>query len=181
VVLPLSSVGSPIVTQVRGRYSAATPSNNRRTVERQSALCAGRSGKGREGAAEKVRIFACEMTDPDADLPEEHLTEILLSQLTADEKDKGVAYASTETVEAGTQLRFPGVAIDVSGDAFLAFIDRNPMANWGHSSRHVLIDRQTGEVRSFEAQFPPFQQDKGRWRVAYKAPSVPDAVLAVSR
>lgn len=112
-------------------------------------------------------------------LPEDQLLDILRSQFTTAERDHGVAYISTETARTGSALRFPGVSIDVAGDALLAFIDSDPMANWGHASRYVTIDRQSGEVRSFNSQFPPFSQGADGWWVFHKAPSVPDALLAV--
>jgi len=52
-----------------------------------------------------------------------------------------------------------------------------------HGCRYLLIDSETGrEVVSIEAQLPPFTpaDEHRQWRVAYKAPSVPDAAVAVS-
>jgi hypothetical protein len=113
------------------------------------------------------------------ELPEDRLLEILRSQFTPPERDNGVAYVSTETARAGKTLRFPGVFIDVAGEALLAFIDSDPTANWGHASRYVLVDRRSGKVRSFDSQYPPFSRSSRGWRVFHKAPSVPDALLAV--
>ena len=107
---------------------------------------------------------------------------ILQMQLTAAEKANSVAYAVETPVAAGTQLQFPGTVIDVPAEAYVAFIDRQPMANWGHPARYLVVSRDSGEVRSIEARLPPFQQTVGgRWRVIYQAPSVPDAAVAVPR
>ena len=107
---------------------------------------------------------------------------ILQMQLTAAEKAGSVAYAVKTPVAAGTQLRFPGTVIDVPAEAYVAFIDRQPTANWGHAARYLVVSRDSGEVRSIEARLPPFQQAVGgRWRVIYQAPSVPDAAVAVPR
>jgi hypothetical protein len=105
---------------------------------------------------------------------------ILQLQLTAGERANGVAYAVETPVAAGTQLQFPGTAIDVPAEAYVAFIDREPTANWGHSARYVLVSRESGEVSSVEARLPPFRQGGDfRWRVIYRAPSIPDAAVAV--
>ena len=104
------------------------------------------------------------------------------AHLTPDERANGVAYAAvTETpFAAGTQLQFPGTVIEVPAESRLAFIDRQPMANWGHSARYLLVGRESGETWSFEARLPPFRQDGDlRWRLVYKAPSVPDAAVAL--
>ena len=110
----------------------------------------------------------------------EQLIAQILEQLTPTERQQGVVYVTAQPLAAGTELRLPRLAINVSAESLLAFVDREPMANWSHSCRYVLINCATDELRSFEAQLPPFgQAQAGPWRVAYKAPSVPEAVLAV--
>jgi hypothetical protein len=102
-------------------------------------------------------------------------------QLTEDERTGAVAYvpSSDHPFSAGSALQFPGVSIQVKSDSWLAFIDRDPMSNWGHAARYLLIDCVSGVVRSFETRFPPFNcEGKLRWRVIYKAPSTPDAAVA---
>jgi hypothetical protein len=104
----------------------------------------------------------------------------LKSHLTADELANSVAYAAEAPFAAGTQLQFPGTLIEVPSEAYLAFVDRQPMANWGHSARYLLISRESGESQSFETHLPPFRPGSDlRWRVVYKAPSVPDAAVAI--
>jgi hypothetical protein len=107
---------------------------------------------------------------------------ILQMQLTPAERASSVAYAVEAPVQAGTRLQFPGTMIDVPAESYVAFIDRDPTANWGHPARYVVISLESGEVRSIDARLPPFQQtERGRWRVIYQAPSVPDAAVAVPR
>jgi len=109
------------------------------------------------------------------------LSSILKAHLTPDEIARGVAYCADSTFPPATKIDFPGIHIDVPWEAFLVFVDREPTANWSHSCRYILINRENGEMKSFEAQFPPFRPDGNfpHWRVLYKAPTVPDAVLAV--
>jgi hypothetical protein len=90
----------------------------------------------------------------------------LKGMLTTDERTKAVTYAAATPIAAGTQLKFPRISIDVPWDAYLAFIDRQPMANWGHSARYVLVNRENGEAQSYEARLPPFGQGADlHWRV----------------
>jgi hypothetical protein len=105
---------------------------------------------------------------------------ILQLQLTAAERAEGIAYAVETPIPAGTLLRFPGTVIDLPAEAYLAFIDRQPTANWGHPARYVLVRRKSGDVSSVEARLPPFGERANlRWRVVYRAPSIPDAAGAL--
>jgi hypothetical protein len=111
----------------------------------------------------------------------EDFTASVYAHFTPDELANAVAYAVLSEIPfaAGTQLNFPGTTIQVKSDSWLAFIDRAPMANWGHSARYLLLDRESGESSSFDTRLPPFQPDgELQWRAIYKAPSVPDAAVA---
>lgn len=113
---------------------------------------------------------------------DEHVLEQLCGELTADEKAGAVAYYATELLPEGEPLPAPGVQVSAPFDAFVGFVDREPTANWGHSSRYILVDPKNQEVVSIESQLPPFGPEaRLQWRVAYKAPSVPDAAVAISR
>lgn len=109
-------------------------------------------------------------------------TKALIAQLTDDEREGGVAYAADRQLPAGTQIQFPGIRIEIPTDSYLGFIDREPTANWGHPARYVIVNQESGESHSLEARFPPFRsgEDLG-WCVAYKAASVPDAVVENSQ
>lgn len=112
-------------------------------------------------------------------LSNDELVAILVAQLTPDESAHSVVYVALASIPAGTTLAFARTRIDVPWDALLAFIDLAPTANWGHACRYVLINRSTGEVQSFDAQFPPFgSTERLRWHVVYQAPSVPSWALA---
>jgi hypothetical protein len=111
-------------------------------------------------------------------LSEGDLIEVLLGELKEPEREGAVIYLTVEPLSAGEVVNVPGLEIQVPWDAMLAFVDREPMANWTHSSRYVLLSRQTGEVASIEARLPPFGAAARRqWRVVRKPPSVPDGVL----
>ncbi len=111
---------------------------------------------------------------------EDALIQAILHELTPTERAGGVVYLTVGPIPAGTKLDFPRLTIEVYWEAWLAFIDRDPMANWSHSSRYLLINPVSREMRTLEAQLPPFQPGQGiHWRVVYKAPQVPDAVLPI--
>jgi hypothetical protein len=115
-------------------------------------------------------------------LDRDKVSSILRAQITEAEREHGVVYELLNYVDSGTTLEFPQCTIHVPWDALLAFVDRQPLANWGHSARYILINSSTGEPMSVEARLPPFRQgDKRRWRVAYQASGVPDTALAVPK
>jgi hypothetical protein len=111
-------------------------------------------------------------------LTDGELLAILLGALDEHEREAGVAYLAVEPVSGGDMVALPRLQLTAPWDALLAFVDREPMANWSHSCRYLLIARQTGEVISEEAQLPPFGPGaRGHWRVAHKAAPIPDNVL----
>jgi len=103
---------------------------------------------------------------------------IFLANLTPGEINQSVAYVATQVV-TGKSLKFPRISIIVPWHGFIAFVDRDPLANWSHSCRYILLNNETAEIRSFEAKFPPFHNDQMRWRVIFKAPSIPAEVVAI--
>lgn len=108
------------------------------------------------------------------------LDAVLRAQLTDAERAGGVAYVARDPIPAGTTFDYPQGAIQVPWDAWLAFLDREPRANWGHSCRYLLVPVGGGATLSFEARFPPFHRgDVHRWRVWHRAPGLPDTALAV--
>jgi hypothetical protein len=116
-------------------------------------------------------------------LERDELVARLLEELDEAERDGAVAYFREQPLTAGEPLGVPKLEATAPFDAFLGFVDREPSANWSHGCRYLLIDSETGrEVVSIEAQLPPFTpaDEHRQWRVAYKAPSVPDAAVAVS-
>lgn len=115
-------------------------------------------------------------------LSDKQLKSILEAQLTEAEREQSVVYVLAMPLKAGAKIDFPQFQTEVPSGAILAFVDRAPTANWGHSARYILIDQQSGGVQSFEARFPPFQRGGPRmWGVFYQAKGVPDKFLAVPK
>jgi hypothetical protein len=113
-------------------------------------------------------------------LSSQELLAALLGELTPEEREGSVAYLAETPMPGGTTVQVPGATIDIPFDAALAFIDRQPLANWGHACRYVLFDWETGSIRSMDAQFHPFRPgDATKWRVVFKAPSVPATAVFV--
>jgi hypothetical protein len=106
----------------------------------------------------------------------ENAVPIILGNLTPPEVSGSVVYVAETPIYADTHLEFPHISITAPWDAFIAFVDRDPMANWSHSCRYLLVNREDGEIRSFEAQLPPFTSDRQiHWREVYRAPSLAGA------
>lgn len=113
--------------------------------------------------------------------PDESTIQTIIDHLTLLERDGGVVYIFGSIINEGTKLDYPSVLIEVPWSrATLAFVDRDPRANWSHSSRYMLINLDTGSIRSYEAKLPPFQPaQSSSWHLLYKASSVPDAALMI--
>lgn len=105
---------------------------------------------------------------------------ILISQLTEPERQGSVAYAAERPLLAGSSVQFPGTRVEASSDSYVAFIDREPTANWGHTARYLVVSQESRESHSLDTRLPPFRSTEDmRWRVVYKGPSVPDAAVAL--
>ena len=115
-------------------------------------------------------------------LSDQAIIDLLLRQLTQVEHNHSAVYLSSTSLPAGTKLELPSISLDIPWDALLAFVDREPLANWGHSCRYILISRETGATISQDGRFPPFNRSHLQaWRVIYQAPDVPDSALAIPK
>jgi hypothetical protein len=102
------------------------------------------------------------------------LDKLVLGALRPDERASAVAYVDGRPRSRG-QLEIGGLRIELGGDAYVAFVDRAPGANWMHPVRYVLIDARTGQARDFEAMRPPdFGPLPPTWRVVARPPGVED-------
>ena len=107
---------------------------------------------------------------------------LLLSFLTPDERAHSVAYALQDAVPAGTVIASGPTAVVAPTRAYVVFVDQDPLANWGHAARYMLVDAQSKAVTTFYARFPPFSTGNALgWQVIYRAPGIPDSVVAKPR
>jgi hypothetical protein len=108
------------------------------------------------------------------------LEQAALASLAEDERSRAVVYMSDRVLEPGDELEIDGRRVQqVDAATVWAFVDLEPGVNWGHRSRYLLIDRESGSVRAVDAQFPPFMRGMPPdLRVIYAAPGVPDWAVA---
>lgn len=86
----------------------------------------------------------------------EQIAERAIETLTQPEKDSSIVYLDSEEIKAGASVDVDRKKIEVPWDGYMAFVDLEPQANWSHKCRYLLVNGCTGEVKSFEASFPPF-------------------------
>src|SRR5215510_13182304 len=111
----------------------------------------------------------------------EQAAEKAIATLSASEKASSVVYLDSQVIKAGESVQAGREAVVAPWDALMAFVDFQPTANGGHSCRYLLIHTQTGEIKSFDASFPPFLKSgpSKTLRVVWKGERVPDWALAV--
>jgi len=98
-----------------------------------------------------------------------------LKTLSAEERRSGALYLDVQELVPGTTVKIDSKEIRVRRKTAVAFVDREPGVNWGHSARYLLIDLENGEIESIEAQFPPFLRKVPKTlRLVWKGESVPD-------
>jgi hypothetical protein len=107
------------------------------------------------------------------------LEQATLASLSDEERARAVVYMSDRVLEPGDELEIDGRRVQVDAPAVVAFVDLEPGVNWGHRSRYLLVDRESGSVRAVDAQFPPFMRGMpSDLRVIYTAPGVPEWAVA---
>jgi hypothetical protein len=108
------------------------------------------------------------------------LEQAALASLAEDERSRAVVYMSDRVLEPGDELEIDGRRVQVDAPTVWAFVDLEPGVNWGHRSRYLLIDRESGSVRAVDAQFPPFMRGmQPDLKVVYRGESVPEWAVAV--
>lgn len=102
-----------------------------------------------------------------------------IASLSDEERSRAVVYMSERVLEPGDELEIDGRRVQVDAPTVVAFADLEPGVNWGHRSRYLLVDRDSGDVRPIEAQFPPFLRGMPPdLKVVYRAPGVPEWTVA---
>jgi hypothetical protein len=110
----------------------------------------------------------------------EEVAQKALEQLSADERKGAAVYLDQRELAPGSTFGVDGREIPIRERSAMVFVDRVPQANWGHSSRYLLIGLDGGQVESVEAQFPPFMRGVPETlRLIWKGETVPD--WAISR
>jgi hypothetical protein len=107
------------------------------------------------------------------------VAEWVRAELTGEERTGAAVYLDEQELPAGSSVEIDGRKVPVPSRSAMAFVDREPRANWGHACRYLLIDLDTGAVRSLDAQFPPFLRGApSTLRLIWKGETVPDWALA---
>lgn len=109
----------------------------------------------------------------------DQISELVLANLSAEERESSVVYLDGRVLPMGAVMEVDGREIRMPWPAVIAFIDLEPMANWAHDCRYMLVNPETGELRSIDARFPPFLRGASdTLRVIWKAEAVPRWALA---
>src|SRR3989442_549592 len=84
------------------------------------------------------------------------ISKLVLDKLSNEERKSSVAYLDEQVLPPGTLIKVDNEKIRAPWPAVVAFIDLEPTANWAHKCRYLLVNVETGEIYSYNAQFPPF-------------------------
>lgn len=102
------------------------------------------------------------------------IAERALATLSAAERDAAAVYLDERAVPAGEELTIDGRTLRRERELAVVFVDLEPMLNWGHRCRYLLVDRESGEVEIIEARLPPFlREERPTLRIVWRGPLVP--------
>jgi hypothetical protein len=102
------------------------------------------------------------------------LRELVLKQLTPEERARSAAYLDNEPRPAG-QTQIGGQEVQLDQARIVAFIDQRPGANWTHPCRYLLISPTTREITPVSGDRPPiFGVLPPTWRLVWRASGLAD-------
>ena len=102
------------------------------------------------------------------------LDNTVLTNLTPEERTRFAAHIDDNPTPAG-RATIAGQQIEIEHSYFLAFIDRNPGANWMHPCRYLAINPADQRFISIESNRPPtFGPLPNAWRLIQRSPGVQD-------
>ena len=87
------------------------------------------------------------------------ITEMALSTLSQKELQQSAVYIKPALLQSGTTIPMNRQSLHLTVPSVMVFVDLSPGANWGHSSRYLLIAPETGEIQTIESQFPPSREE----------------------
>ena len=102
------------------------------------------------------------------------MDDTVLANLTSEERARSAVYID-DTPEPPGQVTIAGRQIGVGHSYFVAFIDRNPGANWMHPCRYLVINPADRQVISIDGNRPPaFGTLPRTWRLIGRSAGVED-------
>jgi hypothetical protein len=78
------------------------------------------------------------------------------ASLNADRLAGSIIYLDWNMVKAGQKLELGDALMEVPWDAYIAFVDLEPRANWGHECCYLAIRQDSDESIQVVAHMPPF-------------------------
>lgn len=88
-------------------------------------------------------------------LSRKEVAAIALTAVPPEGAERTALYLNPDPLEKGSVVTMGRRAVSIDAPCFLGFLDLKPDANWSHPCRYLLIDAETGQIRSSDANFPP--------------------------
>jgi hypothetical protein len=105
----------------------------------------------------------------------------ILVTLSPNEKEGVAVYLDKQVIPSGTLFVINrNQSISRPYKLAVAFVDLEPMMNWSHPCRYLLINVDNGEIEVVKGEFPPFfYKVTETLHLIWKGASVPNWALAV--
>jgi len=95
--------------------------------------------------------------------------------LGADRLSGAIVYLDWNPIRAGERVQVGDVLIEVLWDAYIVFVDLEPMANWGHVCCYLAIRRDGDEIIHVAANMSPFlKAETSTFRLLWRGPLAPE-------
>ena len=79
-----------------------------------------------------------------------------IASLSDREREVSIAYIEKHVIPAGELINLPGINKSFNESVVVAFIDLEPMLNWTHRARYLIISVKGSILLKADADCPPF-------------------------
>jgi hypothetical protein len=86
----------------------------------------------------------------------DEISNLVLKTLSPEEQRSSITYLDNRVLPAGALTEIDRKQIRTSSPTVVAFVDLMPTMNWAHQCRYLLVDVNTGAIKSIAGRFPPF-------------------------
>ena len=106
---------------------------------------------------------------------DQRILDIVRSRLGEDQFARSIVYLDWNQIPAGERVQLGDALIEAPWEAQIAFVDLEPMANWGHACCYLAIRQDAADVIQVAAHMPPFlKANTSAFQLLWRGPLAPE-------
>ncbi len=99
--------------------------------------------------------------------------------LGTEELDGAIVYLNWNQIRPDERVHVGDAILVAPWVAYIAFVDLEPRANWGHACYYLAISRDSDDIIKVAAHMPPFlKEETSTYSLLWRGPLVPEWAVA---